>query len=490
MNYRIIISLFALFSFISIGMIWHTKNIQDNVVKTSGLNNAKLYSDAITAFRTIYTSEVVSVARQHGLQVTHDYENKAAIPLPATLSILLGNKIAEGNSGARAILHSPYPFPWRQETGGLKDDFSKRAWEHLSNNADKPYFEFYLGSKQKLLRYATADLMRVDCIDCHNTHPDSPKTDWRVGDIRGIVDITIPLDSVITKTNNDLLFTIFIYSILALLGVFGIIFMLAKHKAEADNLEREVESRTALLEEEKVRAITASRAKSLFLSKMNHELRTPMNAILGFGQLLATEASTKEEKENAKEIVIAGNHLLDLINDLLDLETMESGGINVDITSVSLDPLISETLHQFESTADNNNVHIKDYKPSGQQVYADSDRLKKVLANLIANAIKYNRKGGNIEIKVSTENSETVTIAVSDTGIGFNAEQAKKIFQPFVRIDNESTNIDGVGIGLTICKQLVEAMNGSVGAESTPNVGSKFWIELKSANASVQAGHP
>jgi len=150
MKYRIILLIFILFSMISTGMIWYTDHLQENVVKTSGLESAKIYADAMTAFRTLYTSEVVATAREHGLEVTHDYHNKQAIPLPATLTILLGRKIEGNHSGERVRLYSPYPFPWRKDTGGLIDDFSKKAWESLSEDANKPYFEFTLMATQKV----------------------------------------------------------------------------------------------------------------------------------------------------------------------------------------------------------------------------------------------------------------------------------------------------------------------------------------------------
>lgn len=214
-------------------MILYTKNIQDNVVKHSGLDNAKIYTDAITAFRTLYTSEVISVARKHGLEVTHDYLNKKAIPLPATLSILLGDKIKENGTGASVRLYSPYPFPWRKKTGGLVDDFSEKAWESFSKDANNPYFEFSINQKDNVLRYSIADKMRASCINCHNSHQNSPKTDWKVGDVRGILEVNIPLNNVIANIDEDLNITIIIYSLLSMLGIIGVIFIIKKHKDES-----------------------------------------------------------------------------------------------------------------------------------------------------------------------------------------------------------------------------------------------------------------
>ena len=256
MSYRILIFIFGLFFLISVGMIWYTNNLQENVIKSSGLHNAKLYSDAITAFRTIYTSEVISAAEQHGLKVTHDYLGKKAIPLPATLSIMLGNKIAENGSGVNTNLYSPYPFPWRKKTGGLVDDFRKKAWEHFSNSVAKPYYEFYLDKDKELLRYAVADVMRESCVNCHNTHPASPETNWKVGDVRGILEITLPLRKVISSAKDDLNITIGIYFLLSILGVIGIIFMIKKHKEESNILRMaNVELNIALSEIKTLRGI-------------------------------------------------------------------------------------------------------------------------------------------------------------------------------------------------------------------------------------------
>lgn len=249
MNFRLIISIFVLFFLISTGMIWYTNHLQENVVKDSGLHNAKLYADAITSFRTLYTSEVVSVAKQHGLEVTHDYLNKDAIPLPATLSILLGKRIGESGSGASARLYSPYPFPWRKEVGGLVGDFSKKAWENLSEYPDKPFFKFYLDDDKKVLRYAVADQMRPSCINCHNTHPDSPKLDWKTGDIRGVLEVIIPLNEVISNTKDNLALTIVIYLLLSILGIIGIFFMLKQQRVATDILETKNENLQNALDE-------------------------------------------------------------------------------------------------------------------------------------------------------------------------------------------------------------------------------------------------
>lgn len=480
MRSRVIIFIFTLFILIAVGMIFHSKSLQENIARTSGLTNAKLYSDAITIFRSLYTSEVIQVASDHGIDITHDYHNKSALPLPVTFSMLIGEKISKSGTGASSYLYSPFPFPWRQETGGLNDDFRQKAWAEISKQPDKPFFEFFREDDNHFLRYAVADRMRAECISCHNSHPDTPKSDWVLNDVRGILEVTIPLEQTDSTSHNDLVFTIVIYCTLAILGILGIVFMLTKHSSEADELKQAIALRTSQLEDEKTKAIKANQAKTDFLSRMSHELRTPLNTILGFAQLLKLDAKNNDEKENCQEILDAGNHLLLLINEILDLSKIEAGHLDINITKVDVDQVVDDSLKLFKLVANTQEINIHRQTTSGHLVYADYTRLKQVIVNLISNAIKYNHKGGHIEIKVVTESSSKTRICVSDTGIGLNEEQQQKLFMPFERVGAEYSGIDGAGIGLAICKQLINAMDGKIEVTSTPNEGSSFWIELNS----------
>lgn len=178
------------------GLSWSLQQIFSQQLQNAALKNAQLYTATLTEFRSLYTSEVVARARAYGMSVTHDYVgNPQAIPLPATLSMLLGNRLGQQGSGASIRLYSPYPFPWRAQEGGLKDDFGKQAWAFLQAHSERPFYRFEERDDQLVLRYATADLMRPACVDCHNSHPDSPRRGWRVGDVRGILEVDQPLDS-------------------------------------------------------------------------------------------------------------------------------------------------------------------------------------------------------------------------------------------------------------------------------------------------------
>ncbi|HIF94362.1 MAG TPA: DUF3365 domain-containing protein, partial [Myxococcales bacterium] len=185
---------------------WYVSRLQDELLKTVALSDAAHYSSALEQFRTLYTSEVVATAIEHGLTVTHDYKDQsAAIPLPATLSMLLGKSLGDGGKGGSSRLYSPYPFPWRKHEGGLRDEFDRKAWESFQNRPNEPYYRFEVGEHGSMLRYATADLMREDaCVDCHNSHPDTPRTGWHVGDVRGVLEVTLPLASVEEHTERGM----------------------------------------------------------------------------------------------------------------------------------------------------------------------------------------------------------------------------------------------------------------------------------------------
>lgn len=240
----------------------------------------------------------------------------------------------------------------------------------------------------------------------------------------------------------------------------------------------------------KEEAERANRAKSKFLSSMSHELRTPMNAILGFGQLMDHEQSLSPvQKDNVREILKAGYHLLDLINDVLDLAKIESGKLYFSLEPVELTHVIEECINIASVLAERQNVRIEHECVAGAVVRADRVRLKQALVNLISNAIKYNRAGGSVRIEVLAEEGDRLRIVVIDNGVGIPKDRMVELFRPFSRLDADKRGIEGTGIGLSITKSMVEKMGGEVGAESEPGIGSRFWIDLPMEARSQPARH-
>ncbi len=222
----------------------------------------------------------------------------------------------------------------------------------------------------------------------------------------------------------------------------------------------------------------ANNAKSEFLSSMSHELRTPMNAILGFSQLLEIDAGLSEDQADyVGEILKAGRHLLELINEVLDLAKIESGNVDLSLEPLLCAELIAECLALIKPIAQAQGITIHDTVIGVYLIRADRTRLKQVLLNLLSNAIKYNRPQGEVSIRVSVHDG-VVRLAVSDTGYGIPASRQQEVFQPFSRLGAEETEIEGTGIGLTISRRLMDMMGGSIGMESEEGRGSTFWIEL------------
>ena len=227
----------------------------------------------------------------------------------------------------------------------------------------------------------------------------------------------------------------------------------------------------------------ANRAKSEFLARMSHELRTPMNAILGFAQLLEFEPIGAEPLGFAHEIRRAGDHLLELINELLDLSRIESGKLALVVQPLNYHAIIGDAVQIVQPLLSENTLSLHNRCGPQAMVLADPTRLKQILVNLLSNAAKYNRVEGSIQIDCHRSGEDRLQISVTDSGQGIAPEKLALLFKPFERLGAEFGEIDGTGIGLALSKQLAELMDGALGVESTPGRGSTFWLELPLAQA-------
>ena len=271
------------------------------------------------------------------------------------------------------------------------------------------------------------------------------------------------------------------------------VFAAARDVTERKRFERTLQENNVELERAKAAAEKANLAKSDFLSSMSHELRSPLNAILGFAQLINSDSPppTPTQTASIDQILHAGWYLLELINEILDLAQIESGKLALSREPTSLAEVMLECQAMMEPQGQQRGIQMS-FPQSGMPFYVDADRtrLKQVLINLLSNAIKYNQANGTVVVDYTASTPGRLRVSVRDSGAGLSPEMLTQLFQPFNRLGRESSREEGTGIGLVMSKRLVELMGGTIGVASTIGSGSVFWFELNSADAPQLAIEP
>ncbi|HVF70854.1 MAG TPA: PAS domain S-box protein [Chthoniobacterales bacterium] len=245
----------------------------------------------------------------------------------------------------------------------------------------------------------------------------------------------------------------------------------------------------AALRDAKEEADRANLAKSEFLSRMSHELRTPLNAILGFGQLLERQDPTTQQKSRVEHILSAGRHLLNLINEVLDISRIEAGHLQLSVEAVSITEVLDETLDLMRPLAADRQMELAANLPAAEDLHvlADRQRLKQVLLNLVTNAVKYTAIGGHVVISLDQTSSTRTRIVVTDNGPGIASEKVARLFTPFDRLGLEQSGVEGTGLGLALSQRLMRAMGGEIGVQSAVGEGCAFWIELPATESPLRS---
>lgn len=238
-----------------------------------------------------------------------------------------------------------------------------------------------------------------------------------------------------------------------------------------------------MLDDRRREAVAATRTKDEFLSRVSHELKTPLSAMIELGNELGSDADlSPQSRDDAAHIVNAGDHLRALVDDLLDIRAIEAGQLSITIEPVSVDETAADAITLVRSMPAAESITIATDCPVDAVVAADHRRLREVLLNLLSNAVKYNHPGGRVDLTARRRNG-TVRVSVRDTGPGISATDQKRLFQPFERLAADDTDVEGSGVGLAVTKRVLEAMGGAIGVDSEAGQGATFWFDLPAADA-------
>ncbi|RFC36610.1 MAG: His Kinase A (phospho-acceptor) domain-containing protein [Candidatus Nitrotoga sp. SPKER] len=450
--------------------LWYLSHATTTLVQSAALQGITMHAESLMELRSLYTSEVVDRVNGHSIEVTHDYLNKSgAIPLPATFSMELGRRISLLGSGMVVRLYSNYPFPWRKD-GGAHDDFEQQALAALQANPQQPYYRFEEFQGRASLRYATADVMHAECISCHNTRPDSPKHDWKVGDVRGVLEIIRPLDSVVAQSHADLRDVFILFGALLALGLGALALVITRLRRVSVELEEQVIQRTAQL-------AAANQELEAFSYSVSHDLRAPLRSIDGFSRALLDDYSAHLDetgKDYLQRVRAATQRMGQLIDDMLKLSRVTRSEMN--FKTVNLSVLAQTVVDELQHIQPERNVEF--ICTPGMLVRGDAHLLKVALENLLGNAWKFTskREQAHIEIGV-THQVEASVYFVRDNGAGFDMAYVSKLFSAFQRL-HAMTEFPGTGIGLATVQRIIHRHGGRVWAEGEPDKGSTFYFTL------------
>lgn len=415
------------------------------------LHEARQLSRTLEEFRSLYTSEVVARVAPLGVRVSHDYaEHPGAIPLPATLSIALGERIGAFDYGAKAALYSPFPFPASATTGGLRTPFQEAAWVALNAEPEGEFFRFEEVNGAPVLRLARADRMRPACVGCHNSHPETPKADWRDGDVRGVLEVILPMERVQKETRESLRLTFGLLASVSLLALLATSAALRGLRRNAEELEQEVAERTSQL-----RALGGDllRAEAKERERIAGVLHDHLQQLIVSARMRTDVVASRATGEDAVELGRA-------------LETLREACLASRELSVDLDPPllreegVGEALPALARQLEDHlrlavTVHVTVAAEPRIEV---AQFLLRAARELLFNVAKHAATDA-AEVKLHCA-ADRCDLWVRDTGVGFESEVAGR----------------DEGFGLPSLRQRARFLGGDLVVRSVPCTEVHLWV--------------
>ena len=471
-------------------LLWHFSQLSSELKEAAAIESAARYSEVLAEFRTLYTSEVVSRLRPHGIEVTHDYQSKeGAIPLPATLSMLLGERIGRKGSSVQVHLYSDYPFPWRED-GGPRNDFERAALGQLRRTPNEPFFQFAEIQGQPALHYATADLMRPQCVGCHNSHPDSPKTDWGVGDVRGVLEVILPMHNVEAVARTGLRGTLLLTLTLILTGL-GLLAVVITGLRRSWETEERLQAQ--LRHSHKMETI------GTLAGGIAHDFNNVLTPILGYTNMALEDTPPKSRTHSdLQHILAAGKRAKELVNQILTFSRRSEP----ERKPVQIAFIVTEALKLLRSSLPSTIEFRQEIDQDCGTVLADATQIHQVIMNLCTNAFHAMREsGGMLEVNLGVVEVDDelarphpklalgpyVRLTFSDSGHGMDPETRDRIFEPFFTTKGVGK---GTGLGLSVVHGIVVSHGGEITVYSEPGLGTTFHVYLPRSEAPADGRQP